>query len=647
MSIQPPNLWITPASPQVVEQMTRLNKNADRLITDTRNSLNELTSLEFSAADLDPRMQFSQADLDALIAQLGPLPDGELEDWTAGLDLSAGDENFVFSAALLNRLAERFPEFLMPAVPPMPEEPTSPADPGDQPEVPRPVRPTFGVYNAPVVDLDEDPPEYSDMSSEVPFPELKEIVIPEMPLLNIDEIKFEGQRPVFEGQTPDPADFSFAPEIYEPTYLPQLQATVQRMLAGETGLPAEVENALFERAREREIELGERTVDQVTNEWAAKGHRYPSGPHARRVDQARTEASYKVSQLNREQFVQHWQLQLEQMRAALSQAVAAEEVLLRAHADAENLRFQAAQFKLNMTVAVFNAMINKYNADAGLFQVEAAVYRERLQGEMARLEAYSAQLRGLQLQGELNQQKVMVFAERLRALQVSAEVYRTRVQAFTAKWEAINTKVSVFRGQLESNKTLADIYDADTRAFVEMVRAQSVREERFATKATIYGRQVEAWKTRYEGAMVGYNGELERARLTRDAFVADSERLGSWASAESGRVQALSEKYRAIAAEISSKSEAERTKHAMQLELARTALERYRAAYDMLTKHSEITIQSGLTAANLMLRAKETTATTFAQLAAGFTSAANVNASISDQSSSSLGYSFAGQLDVN
>lgn len=647
-SMQAPKLWITPASPVVVDQITRLNTKADSLLDSTQLAVEGMLSLSFSQDDLDPAFQWSQDDLDALLGRLGPLPDADIDDWLKGMDLSAGDENFVFNQQLLARLAERFDgAFDLPPLPLPPAEPTVPADPGDPVEVPPPVRPDLAHYTAPDIDFDIPVPQYQDASAEVPFPTLRPITLPEVPSLTLDDLEFSATRPVFEGQVPDLADFQYENEVYNPTFMPQIQQTVARMLGGETGLPPDVEYAIYERAREREVELGEREVDQVTNEWAARGHRAPGGPLARRVDRVRQEASYKVSQMSREQFIAHWQFQLSQLAVGLQTALAAEDVLLRLFSEAEQRRFQAAQFRVQMATDIFNAMVSKYNADTALFQAEATIFRERIQAELAKLEVFNAQIRGQQLIGELNAQDVQIFAERLRGLQVSAEIYRQRIEAYSAQHEAQRNKIEVFRGQLEANSQLVNIYEADTRAFVEMIRAQQVREERFSTKASIYGKEVDAWKTRYEGALTGYSSHLERARLFRDVYAADSDRLGQWAGAESGRVGALSEKYRAIAAELGARTELERTRITAALEIAKAAIERYRAAADILAKNAETKIQAGLTASSLMLRAHETATTTYAQLAAGMTSAANVNASISDGSGASLNYNLQGELDIN
>lgn len=647
MSMTAPNSYVTPASPVVVQQMARLNENSDRLLNSAELAISGLQHLSFANVDLDPRFQFSQDDLDALIEQLGPLPDIDIANWTQGLDLSAGDQNFVFNAALLARLQEALPDFILPAVPAAPPLPDAPADPGDAPEPDRPERPQLVDYAPPDIDTNIPIPEYSDVTSEVPFPTLRPITLPTPPVLQLDDIQFEGTTPVFTGVAPDPADFQFENAEYSSDLTASIKQAILAQLGGGTGLPPAVENALFERAREREYEVGDRNVQQVTEEWAAKGHRIPAGPLARQVDRIRYDANTKISQLNRDQFIEAWRIQIEQFRNGLSSALAYEDATMRLFAQSEDRRLQAVRMKLDLTLAVYNAAISKYNADANVFQVQAQVYRDRFAAEQVKVQVYSEQLRAQQLVGELNEQDVRIFAERLRALQINADIYRARIDGYTAQFQAINARINVYRAQLESNGQLVSMYEADTRSFGELVRASLSRTERFTALASMYSQRVGAWRTQYDGILKGYDSEVEKARLQRDVYAANSDRLRGWTEGEVGRIRALTEKYQAIAAEIGARSETERTKYSLALSIAQASIERMRAAADILMKNGEINIQSGLTAANLMLRARETAATTLAQLAAGMTSAANVNASISDSSSSSLSYNFSGEIEVN
>lgn len=647
MSFNPQNAYITPASPVVVDQITRLNENADHMVQQVNAALSQILSLSFSNVDIDPRFQFNEEDLQSLLNQLGDIPNYDTNtDWLRGLSLSAGDEDFRFNPEIFQYLRQTLPDFNIDPLGALPPEPAAPPDPGEPTEIAAPSRPTLPDYTAPDVDLDQEPPEYEDFTSEIPFPILRPINLPTPPTLNLDAIEFEGVRPVFDATPPDANDFVFENGVYDPILINEAKAKILEMFNGQSGLPASVEDALFERAREREIELGERDVESVRDADAARGHKYPSGPLQARVYRVRRDASNKVSQLNRDQFIEHWRIQIEQLRQALSSAVALEDVWSRVFLAGESNRLQAVQIKLSLAMQVFNAYVTRFNAQISLYEADARVFVERFNAEQIKVQAYAEQLRAQQLIGELNEQDVRIFAERVRALQVNADIYRAKVEGYKALFDAIDSKVNVYRSQLESNRVLADIYEGDVRAFGEQIRAQASRDERFRIKADIYGRNTEAWARKVDTLYKNQESQIEVAKLTRDSFVANTDRVRAFVDGEARRISALTDKYQALAAEVGAKSEAERSRFTLMLSVAQAKIARMQAAAEILLKNGEINIQAGLSAENLMLRARETAATLLAQLAAGFTSAANVNASISDSSSSSISYSFSGELDT-
>lgn len=647
MSFNPQNAYITPASPVVVDQITRLNAKADDMLLRVNSALSQILTLSFSNVDLDPRFQFNEEDLESLLNQLGDIPDFDTNtDWLAGLSLSAGDEDFRFNPEIFQYLRAMLPEFNIGPLANLPAEPVAPPDPGEPTEIAAPARPTLPDYAAPDVDLEQEAPVYEDVSSQIPFPILRPINLPTAPTLALDSIVFEGVRPVFDATPPDANDFVFENGIYDPVLLNQTKAKILEMFDGQSGLPAAVEDALFERAREREMELGERDVQQVRDTDGVRGNKYPSGPLQARIYRTRRDASAKVSQLNRDQFIEHWRIQIEQLRAALSNAIALEDVWSRIFLAGENNRLQAVQIKLNLALQVFNAYVTRFNAQISLYEADARVFVERFNAEQIKVQAYAEQLRAQSLIGDLNEQDVRIFAERVRALQVNADVYRAKVEGYKAFFDAINSKVEVYRAQLESNRVLADIYEGDVRAYGESIRAQASRDDRFRTKAEIYGTNVEAWSRKVESLYKDQDRQFKNAELTRDVFVANTERVRGFVDGEARRISALTDKYQALAAEVGAKSEAERSRFTLMLSVAQAKIARMQAAAEILLKNGEINIQAGLTAENLMLRGRETAATLLAQLSAGFTSAANVNASISDSSSSSISYSFTGELDT-
>jgi hypothetical protein len=643
----PQNAYITPASPVVVSQIGRLNSKADELLDRVNSALRGLLSLSFSNTDLDPRFHFDEQELESVLAQLGTLPNFDSQtDWLANLTLSEGDEAFRFNPEVFQYLRQMLPDFNLSPVGTLPALPDAPADPGEPTDVAAPLRPDLPFYAPPVIGDPVPVPEYQDFTSDIPFPVLRPITLPPAPEIDISGIVFEGVRPLFDAVPPDIADFQFENEEYSPLLLDKTKEVILSMMDGSTGLPAAVEDAIFERAREREIELGERDVSQATEEWAAKGYKRPPGRLASQVDRIRRDASFKVSAINRDQFIERWKLQLEQLRDALAKSIALEELWVRLFTSAEDRRLQAARQRMDLALGIFNAYVQRFQSESQLFAIDAQVFNAKFQAAQAQLQLYSEELRAKQLIGDLNEQDVRIFAQRVSALQVNADIYRARVEGVKATYDATRSQVDVFRAQLESNTALASLYESDVRAFGEQMRAQQTRDERFRIKADIYGRNIDAWKTRVDALYQQQDSELKLIGVHRDTFVANTERVRSFVDAEARRIAALTEKYQALAAEIGSKSEAENAPYQLMLSIAQAQIERMRAAADIMLKNGEINIQSGLTAENLMLRSRETAATLLAQLAAGFTSAANVNASISDGSSSSISYSFNGEIDT-
>lgn len=648
MSMLPPNAYITPASPVVVEQITRLNEKADKLDRLARAGIEDLFALNINNVELDPRLNYTAEELEALLNQLGDLPDFDPNaDWLAGLGLSAGDENFIFNPEIYQYLRQTLPEYDIPAMGQLPAVPAPPAEPGEPEEIAPPARPDLPVYAAPDVDIDIPPPEYEDYTAAIPFPELRPITLPTAPIIDYDDIVFEGVRPEFTAIAPDAEDFAFQNSDYQSLILDETKAKVLEIFNGQTGLPVAVENALFERMREQEQENAQRDIDTARNDWAARGWKQPPGMLAAAEYRARRDAGNRIAAANRDQMIQHHQAALEMLKTALSTAMQMEDVWSRMFMSAEDRRLQAAKMKLDLAVQVFNALINRYQAEAQMFSVDAQVFNAKFQAAQAKLEIYTAELRGKQLIGELNEQDVRIFAQRIGALEVNAQVYRAKVEGFRALFDALDAKVGVYRAQIESNQGLLSGYETDVRAFGERLRAQTARDDRFKVRADIYSTNMGAWKTRFDALLAEQERSFKIADLRRDTFASNTERVRAFVDGEQARISALRDKYAALASEINAKGDVEKARYTLMLSLAQAKIARFESASNMLMKNGEITIQSALTAENMMLRAQETATTTLAQMAAGYTSAANVNASISDSSSSSISYSFSGELEVN
>src|SRR5690606_1716424 len=118
----------------------------------------------------------------------------------------------------------------------------------------------------------------------VEIPESPTFTMPEMEALeqiNLPTFEFP-QLPTFDTTPPDAngitvpeSCINWAEPAYKSELLDELQGNVSAMMAGGTGLPAAIENALFSRARQRDSAETHRAVQEAVDTWAARDFSMP------------------------------------------------------------------------------------------------------------------------------------------------------------------------------------------------------------------------------------------------------------------------------------------------------------------------------------------------------------------------------------
>lgn len=137
---------------------------------------------------------------------------------------------------------------------------------------------------------------------------------------------------------------------------------------GGIGLPADVENAIFQAARDREIESSLIIKDLAFNEFAARGWELPTGALASRLQAADLEASKKISEANRVQMIETYKIRIETVKFAIGQTVE-----LRKHAT--TLIMGMLMDYLKLPIVAGEIAIAKVNGYKALWDATAEYYR--------------------------------------------------------------------------------------------------------------------------------------------------------------------------------------------------------------------------------------------------------------------------------
>jgi len=491
-------------------------------------------------------------------------------------------------------------------------------------------------------------PTRPSIDTSVTLPDAPSVVLPELdPMLAITIPDFVFPvLPDFDGVPPDPSAIT-VPNVFinwaEPAYASEmydeLAAQVRSMMAGGTGLPPAVEDALFSRARERLDAETHKAVQEAHENWAGRGFSMPPGMLAKAVSVAQQEGRLKKAELNRDILVEAAKWEIENIRFAVQQGMALEQLTMNLFENTAKRLFEVAKFQAESQINVFNAQISLFNAQNQAFNTLAQVYKTKLDGALAKLTAYKTAIEGQALIGQINTQNVEIYKARLQAVMSNVEVYKAMMQGAQVRADAIKTQleaykadVQVFAEQINAEKAKVDAYETQVKAETAkagmldaQARAYASTIQGLASKADIRAKGVQL---RMDAAKVhvqkflanvdGYKAELEAA-LKEAGFVTEVFRT---------KVDA----WRAKAGAVTTVAEAEIRNNDM---VTRTNI----AYSEMQIKEYESRMQKAIQTAQIALEAAKAMGSYSAQLAAGAMSAMHVSASVSGSGSQSDSFS--------
>lgn len=147
---------------------------------------------------------------------------------------------------------------------------------------------------------------------------------------------------------------------------------------GGTGLPAAIEDAMFDRAQSRELRMLAIKREDTVAEWASRGFSLPSGALQSQLDAMYDETSDKLSTLNRDILIKNKEIEIENVRFAIEQGnrlridgLNAAVNYVRAWFLVPQTAVDKARSLMNMRLQFYQAINAYYNALASKYQIIA------------------------------------------------------------------------------------------------------------------------------------------------------------------------------------------------------------------------------------------------------------------------------------
>jgi hypothetical protein len=397
--------------------------------------------------------------------------------------------------------------------------PTAPA----APSISDPVLPT-----APTVDLPT-------------VPTVADITVPEVPSIEI---------PVFDSLEPEDdlvaptTEFSWYEQAYETELLTELKAKLlSDMQNGTYGLETGDEDALWNRARDREMEAAKLEIESAFKQGAARGFPLPPGDMNVALQQAQQNIINKYSSINRDIMIKRNDQYFEARKFTIQEARQLESVLIGFHSSIMERSLNAAKASLESGIAVFNATVAQYNARMDAYRTNATVFAEKIRAAISRIEIYRTEVEGKKLEADLQRQKVEVYRAQLEGINSVVDIYKTQLEAAGIQARIEGTRIEAFRALIEGYRSEIQAKVAEFNMYDSRIKGETSKVDIYRTEAAAYGEVVAGKKVQSDILVARLRGQLEQANQEVEVYKAELDGYRADLAGQTATVQALVNRY--------------------------------------------------------------------------------------------------------
>lgn len=510
------------------------------------------------------------------------------------------------------------------------------------------VAPTFDYPATPGEFLEQAPTEPSNLPERlVPdlpsyalpaVPSMRQLVLPDVPQVTLTA--FTEQAPESTGISPPLDAFTYTDTPFSSELLDELQAKIREWLQGGTGIPANIWQDMWERARGKERLAARAARQQVMEEWAAKGFFLPTGIANAGLLQVTEKTRDMEATLSRDMAIKEAEMEQSNIRFAMEKGIALVSFLGELHNQTMQRAFAVAQFAYQAQINIFNVRVDFYKAQLAGYQAKASVWKEQLQAELVKLEIYKNQLEGQKLIGQLNLQDVEVYKARLQGVLAVVDLYKAQVEGVKTQVEADALKIQTYKAKVEAFGERVKAYLAQVEVYAKQLDAQKTRASIFQVEGEVFASQARAYAANVDGVAKQKQVTIEANNVLLKQFEAETDAWKAKVLAEAERVKALLGAYEADARVYETDGRVAGLKVTSDVERYRLALEQAKAQVQNNIEKAKLEIEQIMRISQLEVEAQRQASQSYAQLEAAALSAVQLSAGATSQDQTQWSYDY-------
>lgn len=467
-------------------------------------------------------------------------------------------------------------------------------------------------------------------------PDLDQITIPAYtaPVLPV----FNDSAPTFATLPPQPFI-----QWQEPVYLSGIKdAThdvIVEMLAGGTGIPADVENAIWERGRQREDRAALGVKDAAITQWTARGFDHPQGQLNKQIIAIDDDNARKINELSRDVMVKQADMEQSNRRFAVEKGLDYERIFTAIFLAVVERNFQIAKFAVETEIQVYNLQVTAFNVERQVFEAKIAKYRVDLEAALAYLKMFEALVEVEKAKAQMNLAKVQAYEAKVKAFAAQVEAYKAVIQAAGVKADLQKNLAEIYKSQIDGMVAKLNAQRSKFEAYDSRIKGETSKVAMEEANSRVFATRMQGWSEQATVILKRADVELQGNRQTLDWNIANMQRVTALSGTQLNEIQARLASFQANTARGTAKYEADKSSKMAELQanvsLSQVAIAKYGALLEQWKVRAGEIIQYGIVSAESVRAAGQIVSNMLSGALAGTHVSAGITAGASAGQSSS------------
>ncbi len=402
--------------------------------------------------------------------------------------------------------------------------------------------------NAPTIDIDTNFPDIPDALKNINIPEpiIKDRLVPEKPNYVIPE--FISENPIIDFEIEKNLDSKFIQQ-YNNTFpqmkdilsngfdeiinktmpgfnnlVSKLENKLESFLNGGTGLSESVENAIYERSRDKVNSEYIKLRDTLYNDISKKGFTLPNGSLLSGLRNARQSAYDNNARASIEISIKQAELEQQNIQNALNKITElksnAVNSALQYQGNLININNQALEFSKNVLgfiIEGYNSSIKLFSLKLDKYKVDASIHETKIKVISTMIEIYKSEIQALESLTRIDIAKIEVYKARIDSLQALSGIYKAQVDSIISKANLEKLKIDIYSNQVQAFGMRVNAKNSEWQAYNAAINGEE-------SKIKMYQSEISAWNSQLDGYKTKITSQQEaiKARSIQNQSLSDN-----------------------------------------------------------------------------------------------------------------------------